>query len=326
MGVTFNPFTSNFDFTGSSSVAWGSITGTLSSQTDLQTALNLKAPLASPTFTGVPLAPTATALTSNTQIATTAYADTSSAAAVTADAIHLLKAGDTTGVGSVIQFGGTYGSTIAVGAPYILGTSAANAVSGAEFMNTNAAGNAADTRFAAVDTTGHYIAFSMPGVGNALTLFGSARTSSAFIFNNNGTARNLTIGTLQAKDLVIGTNNTERGRFLSTGEFSWPNTIIHTGQLRLTPPVAVSATGSVATTTRYELVTTGASAITRTLYTPVGNAGAEVYLQKIDNGAGAVTVATAAGSILGGGTSLATQFKHATYISDGTNWYVKDNN
>lgn len=31
---------------------WGSITGTLSNQTDLQTALNLKAPLASPTFTG----------------------------------------------------------------------------------------------------------------------------------------------------------------------------------------------------------------------------------------------------------------------------------
>lgn len=36
----------------SASVAWGAITGTLSSQTDLQTALNAKAPLASPTFTG----------------------------------------------------------------------------------------------------------------------------------------------------------------------------------------------------------------------------------------------------------------------------------
>lgn len=35
-----------------SGVAWGAITGTLSSQTDLQSALNLKAPLASPTFTG----------------------------------------------------------------------------------------------------------------------------------------------------------------------------------------------------------------------------------------------------------------------------------
>jgi hypothetical protein len=32
--------------------AWGSITGTLSSQTDLQSALNAKAPTASPTFTG----------------------------------------------------------------------------------------------------------------------------------------------------------------------------------------------------------------------------------------------------------------------------------
>ena len=31
---------------------WGSITGTLSNQTDLQTALNAKAPIASPTFTG----------------------------------------------------------------------------------------------------------------------------------------------------------------------------------------------------------------------------------------------------------------------------------
>ena len=36
---------------------WGSITGTLSSQTDLQTALNLKANLASPTFTGTVTAP-----------------------------------------------------------------------------------------------------------------------------------------------------------------------------------------------------------------------------------------------------------------------------
>ena len=32
--------------------SWGTIAGTLSNQTDLQTALNLKAPLASPTFTG----------------------------------------------------------------------------------------------------------------------------------------------------------------------------------------------------------------------------------------------------------------------------------
>ncbi len=38
--------------TADAAAAWGAISGTLSSQTDLQTALNLKAPLANPTFTG----------------------------------------------------------------------------------------------------------------------------------------------------------------------------------------------------------------------------------------------------------------------------------
>jgi hypothetical protein len=55
------------------SATWGDITGTLSSQTDLQTALDLKAPLASPALTGVPTAPTAATLTSTTQLATTAF-------------------------------------------------------------------------------------------------------------------------------------------------------------------------------------------------------------------------------------------------------------
>jgi hypothetical protein len=50
--------------------------------TATQTALNLKSNLASPTFTGVPAAPTATAGTNTTQIATTAFV-TAAAAAVT---------------------------------------------------------------------------------------------------------------------------------------------------------------------------------------------------------------------------------------------------
>jgi hypothetical protein len=58
------------------STAWGAITGTLSAQTDLQTALDLKAPLASPALTGTPTAPTASAATSTTQIATTAFVTT----------------------------------------------------------------------------------------------------------------------------------------------------------------------------------------------------------------------------------------------------------
>lgn len=59
---------------------WGSITGTLSDQTDLQTALNLKAPLASPALTGIPTVPTATLGTNTTQAASTAFVITQIAA------------------------------------------------------------------------------------------------------------------------------------------------------------------------------------------------------------------------------------------------------
>jgi hypothetical protein len=61
---------------GSGSATWGGITGTLSAQTDLNTALGLKSPLASPTFTGTPAAPTASAGTNTTQLATTAFVTT----------------------------------------------------------------------------------------------------------------------------------------------------------------------------------------------------------------------------------------------------------
>ena len=54
-------------------VSWGEITGTLSNQTDLKTALDAKAPLASPALTGNPTAPTQAAGNSSTRIATTAF-------------------------------------------------------------------------------------------------------------------------------------------------------------------------------------------------------------------------------------------------------------
>ncbi len=52
---------------------WGSITGTLADQTDLNAALNLKAPSLNPVFTGLPHAPTAAIGTSTVQIATTEF-------------------------------------------------------------------------------------------------------------------------------------------------------------------------------------------------------------------------------------------------------------
>lgn len=82
---TYPDFTLDFELvrgeTGSgSSVVWGDISGTLSNQTDLNTALAAKSPLASPTFTGTPAAPTAAPATSTTQIATTEFVTSAIAA------------------------------------------------------------------------------------------------------------------------------------------------------------------------------------------------------------------------------------------------------
>lgn len=52
---------------------WGGATGNLSDQTDLNTALSAKAPLASPVFTGTPTAPTPSFGDNSTNIATTAF-------------------------------------------------------------------------------------------------------------------------------------------------------------------------------------------------------------------------------------------------------------
>jgi hypothetical protein len=70
--------------------------------TATQTALDLKAPLASPGFTGIPTAPTAVAGTSTTQIATTAFVNAALATAAAPDATTTLKgriqlAGDLSG-------------------------------------------------------------------------------------------------------------------------------------------------------------------------------------------------------------------------------------
>lgn len=61
------------DVGSGSTVAYGDITGTLSDQTDLQTALDAKAPLNSPTFTGSVNAPTPSPGDNDTSVATTAF-------------------------------------------------------------------------------------------------------------------------------------------------------------------------------------------------------------------------------------------------------------
>lgn len=76
--------------------SWGEIDGTLAEQTDLVAALGAKAPLSSPTFTNVPAAPTASAGTNTTQLATTAFVQSTVSATVTHSTVSLATAGTTT--------------------------------------------------------------------------------------------------------------------------------------------------------------------------------------------------------------------------------------
>lgn len=68
---------------------WGAIGGNIADQVDLQAALALKAPLASPALTGTPTAPTQPAGDNTTKIATTAFVST---VATTLSAALALKA------------------------------------------------------------------------------------------------------------------------------------------------------------------------------------------------------------------------------------------
>lgn len=58
---------------GGGAATWGTIGGDLADQTDLQAELDLKAPLASPAFTGNPTAPTPATGDNDTSVATTAF-------------------------------------------------------------------------------------------------------------------------------------------------------------------------------------------------------------------------------------------------------------
>jgi hypothetical protein len=96
------------------SATWGNITGTLSNQTDLQTALDLKAPLASPALTGVPTSPTAATLTSTNQLATTAFVQqellSGTANAKNLEVYVRNQTGSTLAAGTIVYINGATGN------------------------------------------------------------------------------------------------------------------------------------------------------------------------------------------------------------------------
>lgn len=114
---------------------WGSITGTLSNQTDLQTALNLKANLAGPTFTGTVTAPTllATTINGNTFTTGTGVLTLGAGKTLTASNTLTFTGTDASSVnfgtgGTVLYSGGSYVSGLTGTANQITASAATGAV------------------------------------------------------------------------------------------------------------------------------------------------------------------------------------------------------
>jgi len=110
---------------GGGSVAWGAVTGALGDQTDLNTALvardtaiALKAPLASPALTGTPTAPTPAPGDNTTKISTTAFVQAAVAALVASSpaALDTLKE-LADAIGDDANFAATMTNALALKAP-----------------------------------------------------------------------------------------------------------------------------------------------------------------------------------------------------------------
>lgn len=99
-----------------------------------------------------------------------------------------------------------------------------------------------------------------------------------------------------------------------------------TVQTTLVTVVSINSSGTV-TAGQAEIaeqVDASGAGITRTLYSAIGAAGAQVIIKKIDNSANAVTVATTGGQTIDGQSTetINVQNNSATFLSNGANWII----
>jgi len=241
-----------------------------------QTALDLKAPLASPALTGTPTAPTAAAATNNTQVATTAYADASSAAAsiaaVAADMIHALKSGDTF-TGPVVMQGAT-------------STAANNSNTGTLFTTRDTSGNER---------------IDIRARGNSAGIGGSNFPMQVLITGGGGGE----IYTLSSAPLTLGTSSNARVRIDGNGAINVLSYLVNN-------VVTVTADSTIATTTKM-LRVNSASPTNQTLPTPTlgveyviknRGAGLVTLIGTIDGGTTNTVAQNKAVRLMGNGTDF----------------------
>lgn len=146
----------------------------------------LKAPLASPTFTGTPAAPTAATGTNTTQLATTAFVNTT--------AFNTALPSQTGNNGKYVTTDGTNASwaSLTVTQDWIVKTTTYTAVNG-DRIAADTSGGAFTITLPATPTTGHYVEFTDGG--------GSFATNNLTITHGGSTIMAL------SENMTVSTNN-----------------------------------------------------------------------------------------------------------------------
>lgn len=184
------------------SATWGSITGTLGDQADLSAALALKAPLASPAFTGNPTATTQAPGDNSARLATTAFVTAAIAAAPAETLAATLLAGNTTGARDIVVDGGQavrgaaattltlvgpagLSATATVGALALAASSGSASLSGSTTL-----GLTGGTGLTATATTGAFVAQASGGS------FAASASTTANMTGGTGAGVTATTGAL----------------------------------------------------------------------------------------------------------------------------------
>ena len=284
---------------------WGGISGTLSTQTDLQSALDLKMNVATPSFTGL-MSGTGSTVTGS---ATTGMIDLRQTWNTTGNPTAFLLNVNNTASGNSsllmdLQVNGSSVFKVARnGGTVTLSTLSASAINSLNTLSYNGNGIAI--------TSGSYNLISITR--------GFAPTSGTGVFNVfNYTATINQTG---------GANGITRGVYINptiTAAADFRAIEVTNGSIVL-PYKAITTTYAVLNSDYLINATTGTFTIT--LPTAVGGAG-RTYIIKNSGAASVITVATTSSQTIDGSTTyvLTALNKYVNVVSDGANWIITANN
>ena len=159
-------------------------------------------------------------------------------------------------------------------------------------------------------------------------LITSASTGWLISGNSGTTASTNFIGTTDAQDLVLKTNNTERIRILSGGNVgirtTSPNSTLQINGSVSAKTNTVSSDYTIGSTDYFIKVATGDVDRTLTLPTAASSTGRIYVIKKVDSGTGHVVITATGFDLIDATTtfSITAPFSALSVISDGTGWFI----